>query len=92
VQPRDIKLAIGAVIVAAGCIGAGIWQLDRLAGRRARNAVLAARLALPALEVRRGLSADSARQRRVTARGVYDFAAERTWPGRSFEGTPGVAP
>jgi len=91
VQRRDIKLAIGAVIVAAGCISAGIWQLDRLAGRRARNAVLAARLALPALEVRRGLSADSARQRRVTARGVYDFAAERTWPGRSFEGTPGVA-
>jgi len=91
VQRRDIKLAIGAVIVAAGCIGAGIWQLDRLAGRRARNAVLAARLALPALEVRRGLSADSARQRRVTAHGVYDFGAERTWPGRSFEGTPGVA-
>ena len=53
--------------------------------------MLAARLALPALEVRRGLSVDSARQRRVTARGVYDFAAERTWPGRSFEGTPGVA-
>jgi len=91
VQRRDIKLAFVACLVAAGCISAGIWQLDRLAGRRARNAVLAARLALPPLEVRRGLSADSARQRRVTARGVYDFAAERTWPGRSFEGTPGVA-
>jgi surfeit locus 1 family protein len=25
------------------------------------------------------------------ARGVYDFTAERTWPGRSFQGTPGVA-
>jgi surfeit locus 1 family protein len=25
------------------------------------------------------------------AHGVYDFAAERTWPGRSFQGTPGVA-
>ena len=25
------------------------------------------------------------------AHGVYVFAAERTWPGRSFEGTPGVA-
>jgi surfeit locus 1 family protein len=25
------------------------------------------------------------------ARGVYDFSAERTWPGRSFDGTPGVA-
>lgn len=27
----------------------------------------------------------------MVARGVYDFAAERTWPGRSFDGTPGVA-
>lgn len=89
-QRRDVTLAIGAVLVAAGCVAAGIWQLDRLAQRRARNALLEARLALPPLEVRRGLSADSARQRRVTAHGVYDFAAEQTWPGRSFEGTPGV--
>jgi len=91
VQRRDVKLAIAAVIVAAGCISAGIWQLDRLAQRRARNAFQMARLALPALEVRRGLSADSARGRRVLAHGVYDFAGEKIWPGRSFEGTPGVA-
>lgn len=25
------------------------------------------------------------------ARGKYEFAAERSWPGRSYEGTPGVA-
>ncbi|HEY6099588.1 MAG TPA: SURF1 family protein, partial [Anaeromyxobacter sp.] len=55
-------------------------------------AVLAARLALPVLDVRgRGISADSARERRVRARGRFDYAAERVWPGRSFEGTPGVA-
>jgi len=90
VQRRDVKLAFGAVLVAAGCVAAGIWQLDRLAQRRARNASVEARLALPPLEVRRGLSADSARQRRVTAHGVYDFAAEQTWPARSFQGTPGV--
>ncbi len=90
-QRRDIKLAIIACLVAAGCISAGIWQLDRLAQRRARNAVQMARLALPPLDARRGLSVDSARGRRVQARGVYDFAAEQTWPGRSFQGTPGVA-
>ncbi|OLC11023.1 MAG: hypothetical protein AUH41_01665 [Gemmatimonadetes bacterium 13_1_40CM_66_11] len=90
-QRRDVTLAIGAVLIAAACVRLGIWQLDRLSQRRSRNAVFAARLALPPLEVRRGLSADSARQRRVTARGVYDSAAERTWAGRSFEGTPGVA-
>jgi len=78
-------------VVAAGCVRLGIWQLDRLSQRRARNAVLAARLALPPLPVRRDVTADSARQRRVVAQGVYDFSAERTWPGRSFQGTPGVA-
>jgi surfeit locus 1 family protein len=41
--------------------------------------------------MRGGIPSDSARQRRVVARGVYDFSAERTWPGRSFQGTPGVA-
>jgi len=74
-------------------VWAGFWQLDRLHQRRARNAAWAARLALPPLELRGGgaIPADSARQRRVVAHGVYDFAAERTWVGRSFQGTPGVA-
>jgi surfeit locus 1 family protein len=81
-----------AISVAAGCVRLGIWQLDRLGQRRARNAALSGRLALPPLELRGGtITADSARQRRVVARGVYDFSAERTWPGRSFDGTPGVA-
>jgi surfeit locus 1 family protein len=92
VQRRDVIAAVTAVVVAAACVRLGIWQLDRLAQRRARNAAEAARLALPPLEVRgRTITADSARQRRVVATGVYDFTAERTWPGRSFEGTPGVA-
>lgn len=90
-QRREVTLAIVAGVVAALCVTAGVWQLGRLEQRRTRNAALAARLALPALELRSGISADSARQRRVVARGVYDFAAERTWPGRSFNGTPGVA-
>jgi surfeit locus 1 family protein len=84
-------LGVVAILVATVCVLLGRWQLDRLAQRRARNAVLTARLALPPLRVRRDITADSARQRRVVARGVYDFAAERTWPGRSFQGTPGVA-
>ena len=88
---RDITLAIIAGLIAALCVSAGVWQLGRLEQRRARNAVLKARLALPPLDVRPGLGADSVRWRRVVATGVYDFSAERTWPGRSFEGTPGVA-
>jgi surfeit locus 1 family protein len=91
VQRRDVAAAIVAVLVATGCVRLGIWQLDRLAQRKALNAALAARLALPVLEVRRGMAGDSARLRRVAATGRYDYTAERTWPGRSFEGTPGVA-
>jgi len=91
-QRRDLKLAIIASVVAAGCVGMGIWQIKRLQQRRAVNALVAARWALPPLLIRdRSVSADSARQRRVTARGVYEYAAEKTWPGRSFQGTPGVA-
>ena len=86
-----MTLGVIAVLVATVCVFLGRWQLDRLAQRRARNAALAARLALPPLPAGRNVSADSARQRRVVALGVYDFAAERTWPGRSFQGTPGVA-
>jgi surfeit locus 1 family protein len=91
VQRRDVTLGVVAIVVAAGCVRLGIWQLDRLSQRRARNAALAARLALPPLPVRRDITADSARQRRVVGHGIYDFSAERTWPGRSFQGTPGVA-
>ena len=79
------------MLVAAGCVRLGFWQLDRLHQRRARNAELAARLALPAVEISRQPLADSVRQRRVRARGVWDYGAEQVWPGRSFEGTPGVA-
>jgi len=91
VQRRDVTLGVVAILVATVCVLLGRWQLNRLVQRRARNSVLAARLALPPLPVRRDIAADSARQRRVVAQGVYDFSAERTWPGRSFQGTPGVA-
>ena len=88
---RDVLGAVVALAVAVVCVRLGVWQLDRLGQRRARNAILAARLALPPLEVERGTTPDSARQRRLIARGVYDYAGERVGPGRSFDGTPGVA-
>ena len=88
---RDILGAVVAFAIAVVCVRLGFWQIDRLGQRRARNAIVAARLALPPLEVGRGTTADSARQRRLIARGVYDFAHELIGPGKSFDGTPGVA-
>ena len=88
---RDILGAVFAIAIAGVCIRLGFWQLDRLGQRRARNAIAAARLALPPLEVGRGTTADSARQRRLVARGVYDFGHEQISPLKSFDGTPGVA-
>lgn len=87
-----MKLLVAAIVLAAVFVRLGVWQLDRHGERRARNAAIAGRLALPPLALQgRGLPADSARHRRLVAHGVYDFAREQVWPGRSFDGTPGVA-
>jgi surfeit locus 1 family protein len=89
---RDWIGATVAVTVALACIRLGVWQIDRLQQRRARNAAAAARRALPPLILSSaGGTLDSARGRRVLARGVFDYDRERPWRGRSFDGTPGVA-
>jgi surfeit locus 1 family protein len=88
---RDVAGLVVAFLVAGGCIRLAVWQLGRLHERRARNAaLLSARVRSP-LEVDGSLSADSARDRRLHARGVYDYGHERLWHARSYEGTPGVA-
>jgi surfeit locus 1 family protein len=89
---RDWLGAAVAVACAAVFVRLGLWQVSRLETRRARNAVIAARRALPPLALGgRGVPVDTLIDRRVIARGTYDYAAERLWVGRSYEGTPGVA-
>lgn len=89
---RDIIALVGALLVAGVCVRLGIWQLDRLHQRRAQNAVVAAARARPELEILEDprLPIDSLRDRRLHARGAYDYARERLWHGRSYEGIPGV--
>jgi surfeit locus 1 family protein len=87
---RDWAGLVGALLLAAGCVRLGVWQVDRLRHRRARNAVLASARALPPLELRGMAPLDSVRGRRVRARGVYDYTHERLAHGRSYEGVPGV--
>jgi surfeit locus 1 family protein len=91
-QRRDLGGAAFALAVAALCVRLGFWQIHRLQERRARNALIRAAHARPPIELTgRGLSADSARDRRIQARGVYDYDHERIWAGRTREGAPGVA-
>jgi len=89
---RDLTGAVLAWSLAALCVRLGFWQLERLRERRARNAEIAAARALPPVELPVvHLDPDAVRDRRATARGVYDYAHERVWAGRTFRGAPGVA-
>lgn len=89
-EPRDrIGLAV-AFILAGGCVGMGKWQLARLHQRRSYNATVRAIRARPPLDVAGSLTLDSARERRLRARGWYDYARQRFWRPRSYEGIPGV--
>lgn len=90
-RARDLLGLAVALGVAAACVRLGFWQLDRLHERRARNAVVLAARQRPPLELTGAVSPDSARDRRVRARGTYDFDHERLWRARSYEGTPGVS-
>jgi len=87
---RDLAGLVGALLVAAACVRLGVWQIDRLHQRRERNALLLAARARPPLQVDGSLPPDSARDRRLHARGVYDYANERLWHARAYEGVPGV--
>ena len=87
---RDWAGLVGALLLATGCVALGVWQLDRLRQRRARNASLATIYALAPLELREMLPLDAVRDRRVRVRGVYDYTHERLAHGRSYEGVPGV--
>src|SRR5205823_889164 len=88
IDRRDLLALVGALLVAAVCVRLGLWQLDRLHQRRAHNALVAAARARPELEL--PLPVDSLRDRRLRAHGAYDYARERLWHGRSYEGIPGV--
>src|SRR2546427_571482 len=90
IDRRDRVGLVVALLVAAICVRLGVWQLHRLHERRQRNALLLAARPAPTLHVDGALPAAPARARRLVARGVYDYAHERLWHGRSYEGVPGV--
>jgi surfeit locus 1 family protein len=82
------------LLVIAGALGLarlGIWQLDRLAQRRAINSSLKARMAEPVLPLEgTAIDPDALEYRRVEVRGVYDAAQEIVLRNRELDGVPGV--
>lgn len=91
VSRRALTFVIFAIMVAAGCVRLGFWQLQRLGERRTLNAKLASRLSAKPVEVR-DLVRDSAtaQYRRARASGAYDFANEMSLAARTHQGSPGV--
>jgi surfeit locus 1 family protein len=88
---RAFGFVIFAILVAAGCVRLGFWQLHRLAERRAINEKLSTRLSMPpaaALDAMRDSA--SAQYRRTSASGTFDFGNELSLAARTREGSPGA--
>ena len=88
---RNIVFLLLSVLVAAGCVRLGFWQLSRHRERVGRNALVEARLREPAVGVAQ-LPRDTAalRFRRATATGVPVYDREIVLAARVHRGSPGV--
>jgi surfeit locus 1 family protein len=89
-RTRAIALVLVAACVVAVCVRLGIWQLDRLAERRAMNARTAASFDAEPTDITAILDRPAPQFRRVTIRGSYDFDSEIVLVNRSRDGAPGV--
>ncbi len=91
VTTAGILGSLAVLVVVLVCVRLGLWQLDRLHERRARNAAIAERMALPPLTLD-DAPADTAGllHRRVVLRGRYDHEHDVVLAGRSRRGLPGV--
>jgi len=88
---RTVVYLVLSFLAAALFARLGVWQLSRLAQRRARNAEVSARLSQPPGTVRT-LPADTAALhfRRVHVAGRLDYAREIVLVNRTRQGSPGV--
>jgi len=90
-RARDYVLIVLAICFVVLTTSLGMWQLRRLAQRRAQNAEVIARLANPPIPVRQ-LTHDTAalHYRRVFLNGKYDYARQIKIADRTRNGSPGV--
>lgn len=83
------------VLLATGVmVRLGVWQLERLQGRRAANAAITRQIAAPPLllDARAATTTDPAALtfRRVAVRGTWDYEHELELRYRSFDGQAGI--
>ncbi len=85
-------VTITAPIAVATMIGLGIWQLERLAERRATNAAVLVRQDLPAIDLNQESVAalGEVEYRSATVRGTYDPSGEVYWRNQEDSGRPGM--
>jgi surfeit locus 1 family protein len=79
-----------AVIIAALCVRLGVWQLDRLAQRKARNAMIEDAFREAPVPAERVTNDVIPRFRKVIANGEWIYTRERALAGRTRNGAPGV--
>lgn len=91
-RKRLVVFGILTLAAAAVCVRLGIWQLDRLDERRAKNALVLARGRAEPLSMRSLREQDTSvtHWRRISVRGVADYDAEMVQASRSQAGAPGV--
>ncbi|MEP7380893.1 MAG: SURF1 family protein, partial [Gemmatimonadota bacterium] len=88
---RTLAFIVFALVMAAGCVRLGIWQIGRLAERRAQNVEVAAQLDAPAVVWGEAMrDSATARFRRVQLTGRLDYARELVLTSRGMHGAPGV--
>lgn len=88
---RDRAFVLLALVIGAACIRLGFWQLSRLAERKASNALIAERMALPPLDLALAVgSTDDLAYRMAEGMGVWDPAHEFVLANRSRGGAPGA--
>jgi surfeit locus 1 family protein len=84
-----VFFAIFALLISAGCVRLGFWQVSRLHERQERNAVVLATRDRPAIPVD-AVTPETPRFQRVRVEGQYDFEHELVYTSRARNGAPGV--
>ncbi len=84
-------LTLGVVVLALLMVRLGIWQLDRLAERRAENALIKERQNAPTLVLTgQPIDIEANEFRRVIVAGEFDPSHEVVLRNRSLNGVPGM--